>query len=72
MNSISPPSRAKRGASAVVAAAVSLAGIIALAGCAGVPTGPTVTALPGSGKSFDQFRADDATCQQLLPSRPAV
>nr|WP_184006881.1 MULTISPECIES: YMGG-like glycine zipper-containing protein [unclassified Paraburkholderia] len=65
MNSISPQSRAKRGASAVVAAVVSLAGTIALAGCAGMPTGPTVMALPGTGKSFDQFRADDATCQQF-------
>jgi uncharacterized protein YcfJ len=28
------------------------------------PAGPTVMALPGSGKTFDQFRADDASCRQ--------
>jgi uncharacterized protein YcfJ len=66
MNSISPPqTRTKRSALAAVAAVVSLSGIIALAGCAPMPTVPTVMALPGSGKSFDQFRADDATCQQF-------
>ncbi|CAB3791311.1 hypothetical protein LMG28614_03284 [Paraburkholderia ultramafica] len=65
MNSLSPATRTKRGVSALVAAAVSLSGIIALAGCAGMPMGPTVMALPGTGKSFDQFRADDATCQQF-------
>src|SRR5258707_170066 len=30
-----------------------------LAGCAATPTGPNVMVLPGSGKSFDQFRFDD-------------
>ncbi len=36
----------------------------ALSACATVPTGPSVMALPGTGKSFDEFRADDATCRQ--------
>ena len=35
-----------------------------LAGCATVPTGPSVMALPGTGKSFDQFRVDDMDCRQ--------
>ncbi len=35
-----------------------------LAACATVPTGPSVMALPGAGKSFDQFRIDDASCRQ--------
>ncbi|HEX8978231.1 MAG TPA: YMGG-like glycine zipper-containing protein [Parasulfuritortus sp.] len=35
-----------------------------LAGCATVPTGPSVMALPGSGKTFQQFRMDDAMCRQ--------
>jgi hypothetical protein len=35
-----------------------------LAGCATVPTGPSVMALPGSGKTFQQFRMDDAACRQ--------
>jgi hypothetical protein len=34
-----------------------------LSACAVVPTGPSVMALPGSGKTFDQFRADDANCR---------
>lgn len=33
-------------------------------GCATIPTGPSVMALPGSGKSFEQFQADDAVCKQ--------
>ncbi|MFZ4537523.1 glycine zipper family protein [Propionivibrio sp.] len=38
--------------------------LLFLAGCATVPTGPSVMALPGSGKSFEQFRSDDAECRQ--------
>ncbi|KVD74482.1 hypothetical protein WS62_05480 [Burkholderia sp. ABCPW 14] len=36
-----------------------------LSACAVVPTGPSVMALPGTGKTFDQFRADDANCRQF-------
>ena len=32
--------------------------------CATVPTGPSVMVLPGTGKSFEQFQADDAVCRQ--------
>ena len=35
-----------------------------LAGCAVVPSGPSIMALPGTGKSFDQFRQDDWNCRQ--------
>lgn len=38
--------------------------VLLLAGCVSVPTGPRVMALPGSGKSFEQFRRDDAECRQ--------
>jgi len=38
--------------------------VLALAGCATLPTGPSVKVLPGSGKSFEQFQADDALCRQ--------
>ncbi len=34
-----------------------------LAGCATFPNGPSMLALPGTGASFDQFRADDLGCQ---------
>lgn len=50
-----------RKASAVSLAVLSAA--LLLAGCASVPSGPSVMALPGSGKHFDQFRGDDAICR---------
>jgi hypothetical protein len=39
-----------------------------LVGCASAPTGPSVMVLPGSGKSFDQFRFDDYECRQYAAS----
>lgn len=41
----------------------SLGGVLALSACVSMPPGPSVQALPGSGKTFDQFRADDAECR---------
>ena len=39
-------------------------GVLALAGCVTPPpTGPSVMALPGTGKSFDEFRHDDHDCR---------
>lgn len=35
-----------------------------LAACVSIPTGPSIMALPGSGKSFEQFRHDDQLCRQ--------
>src|SRR4029453_13724113 len=35
-----------------------------LTACASAPTGPSVMVLPGSGKSFEQFEAEDAACRQ--------
>jgi hypothetical protein len=43
-------------------AALAAAGLVSA--CAFVPSGPNVLALPGAGKTFDQFRADDANCRQ--------
>lgn len=37
---------------------------LALAGCAQTPLGPTVSAVPSPGKSFEMFQADQASCQQ--------
>ena len=37
---------------------------LVLAGCVVVPTGPSVMVLPGTGKPFDQFRADEGVCRQ--------
>ncbi|ACS87292.1 YMGG-like glycine zipper-containing protein [Musicola paradisiaca] len=39
-----------------------LAGV-GLSGCVSTPTAPSVMSLPGSGKSYEQFRADDAVCK---------
>jgi hypothetical protein len=38
--------------------------IMAMVGCATMPNGPTVQAMPGHGKTFDQFQADNAACRQ--------
>lgn len=46
-----------RGISALLAAAL-------LGGCVSLPTGPSVLVLPGTGKTFDQFRSDDMLCRQ--------
>lgn len=43
--------------------------ILVLNGCVTVPSGPSVMVLPAQGQSFDQFRNDDAICQQFAESR---
>jgi hypothetical protein len=42
----------------------AVSALLLLAGCAVVPTGPSVMALPGTGKNFEQFRSDDAECRR--------
>ena len=37
---------------------------VLLGGCATLPTGPSVMALPAPGKSFEQFQAEDVACRQ--------
>lgn len=37
---------------------------LASGACASTPTGPSVLVLPGTGKSHDQFRAEDAQCRE--------
>lgn len=47
-----------------------LVAALVLAGCATPPpSGPSVMVLPGSGKSFDQFRYDDYECRQFASSQ---
>jgi uncharacterized protein YcfJ len=43
----------------------ALAALACLGACTVMPTGPSMTALPGTGKTFNQFRADDASCRQF-------
>jgi hypothetical protein len=41
------------------------AAVLALTACVSMPTGPAVMVLPGTGKSFDEFRFDDGSCRQF-------
>lgn len=43
--------------------------VLALSGCATVPAGPSVMVLPGAGKTFDQFQAEDASCRDWALQR---
>lgn len=42
----------------------ALLALLMVGGCASLPTGPSLMALPGTGKSFEQFRADDSECRR--------
>ena len=46
-----------------VVCAVSLSLVALLGGCASLPGGPSVMALPGTGKNFNEFRASDLQCR---------
>ena len=55
-----------------VAARIALAAVLLLAGaCATPPTEPGVLALPGTGKSLDEFNADDLECRKRAAAPPA-
>lgn len=43
--------------------------LLALGACVTVPSGPSIMSLPGTGRSFDQFRADDFECRQYANSQ---
>ena len=45
---------------------------LSLAACMRVPAGPNVMALPGSGKSFDEFCYDDEVCRQWASDHISV
>lgn len=48
-----------------LAFAFAAVGILSLAACTTIPSGPSEMSLPGTGKSFDQFRADDGDCRRF-------
>src|SRR5512132_351064 len=48
---------------------LTLLASLALAGCAAPPTAPSVFALPGRDKPFEQFTADDNRCRQYAGER---
>lgn len=39
--------------------------LLLLGACTVMPSGPNVMVLPGTGKSFEQFRGDDLVCRQF-------
>jgi len=50
--------------------AALLAAVLAVTGCAvAPPAGPSATALPGPGKSLDQFNNDDTACRNYAADR---
>ncbi|SOD40187.1 YMGG-like glycine zipper-containing protein [Nitrosovibrio sp. Nv4] len=48
-----------------LSALLALSSLCSLTACTSMPTGPSMMALPGSGRSFDQFRYDDHYCRQF-------
>lgn len=47
----------------------ALGAALLLAGCVSMPSGPGVMALPGTNKSFDQFRVDDMDCRRYASNQ---
>ena len=55
-----------------------LGSLVVLGGCATLPAGPSVMALPAAGKPFEQFQVEEADCRQwaaqqsgAVPGSPA-
>jgi len=48
---------------------IVLSAVLALGACASLPKGPSVMALPGTGKSSDQFRYDDMECRNFADAQ---
>src|SRR5437660_1723563 len=42
---------------------------LALGACSSLPQGPSLMALPGTGKSQDQFRFDDDDCRKFADAQ---
>ena len=50
-------------------ARLSCTAVLTLAACQTLPTEPGILALPGSGKSLEQFQADDLECRGYASGR---
>jgi outer membrane lipoprotein SlyB len=46
----------------------ALAPVLLLTACVSMPSGPSQMSIPGTGKDFNQFQADDAQCRQFALS----
>ena len=53
----------------IISRIASAGSLLLLGACVSMPTGPSVMVLPGTGKSFDQFRVDDMDCRQFASSQ---
>ena len=47
---------------------LAAAAALLVAGCASIPSGPSVMVLPGTTKTWDQFQVDDADCRSYSSS----
>jgi hypothetical protein len=47
------------------------AAALLMAACTTAPTSPSVAVMPGAGKSFEQFNADDGVCRQYAYNQNA-
>lgn len=62
--------RSRKKKASAIGCATLLCGALVLSGCAvAPPTGPDVMALPGKGKSFEAFEADDVACKQYASNQ---
>lgn len=43
--------------------------LLTIAACTTIPSGPNILVLPGSGKSFEQFRTDEFDCRNYAQSQ---
>ena len=56
-----------------IRAGAAVIALLSLAGCVvAPPTGPSVAVMPGQGKSFDNFQADDASCRQYAAQQTGI
>lgn len=47
----------------------SVTALLGLTACVTVPNGPSIAALPGSRRTFEQFQIDDARCRQYASAQ---
>src|SRR5579859_7703929 len=55
-----------------LAVAAGLVLMLGLSACVPAKMGPTVQVMPGTGKSFDAFKADQAACEQYADDQVAA
>lgn len=48
---------------------MALTALLLLGACASLPQGPSLMALPGTGKSTDQFQYDDVECRKFADAQ---